>query len=99
MLLTGGAGYVGSACLRWLLNNGHDPIAFDNLLEGNSHAVPAGRLVVGDIRDSAQVADVLKTLQTEVVLHFAAVASVPASIADPATYYDVNVAGTKAVLD
>ena len=53
ILLTGGAGYVGSACLRWLLANGHDPIAFDNMSEGNTAAVPDGRarLVVGDIAD------------------------------------------------
>ena len=40
ILLTGGAGYVGSACLRWLLEHGHDPIAYDNLSEGNTAAVP-----------------------------------------------------------
>ena len=42
ILLTGGAGYIGSACLRWLLRHGHDPIAFDNLSEGNAAAVPEG---------------------------------------------------------
>ena len=47
ILLTGGAGYIGSACLRWLLKHGHDPIAFDNMYEGNALAVPEGRLVVG----------------------------------------------------
>ena len=51
ILLTGGAGYVGSGCLRYLLRNGHDPIAFDNLSEGNQEAVPEGRLLVGDIQD------------------------------------------------
>ena len=40
ILLTGGAGYVGSACLRWLLQHGHDPIAYDNLSDGNAAAVP-----------------------------------------------------------
>ena len=43
ILLTGGAGYVGSACLRWLLEHGHDPIAYDNLSEGNRAAVPGRR--------------------------------------------------------
>ena len=43
ILLTGGAGYIGSACLRWLLKHGHDPIAFDNISEGNAAAVPEGR--------------------------------------------------------
>ena len=52
ILLTGGAGYIGSACLRWLLKHGHDPIAFDNMDEGNAAAVPEGRLVVGDICDT-----------------------------------------------
>ena len=49
ILLTGGAGYVGSACLRWLLEHGHDPIAYDDLSEGNRAAVPGriGRLIVG----------------------------------------------------
>ena len=53
ILLTGGAGYIGSACLRWLLRHGHDPIAYDNLSEGNAAAVPdaAARLIVGDIAD------------------------------------------------
>ncbi len=47
ILLTGGAGYVGSACLRWLLHHGHDPIAYDSLVEGNVAAVPdaSNRLV------------------------------------------------------
>ena len=40
ILLTGGAGYVGSACLRWLLHHGHDPIAYDNLVEGTSRPSP-----------------------------------------------------------
>ena len=40
ILLTGGAGYIGSACLRWLIRHGHDPIVFDNLSEGNAGAVP-----------------------------------------------------------
>ena len=53
VLCTGGAGYVGSACLRWLLKHGHDPIAYDNLSEGNTKAVPQGRLVSGDILDKA----------------------------------------------
>ena len=60
ILLTGGAGYIGSACLRWLLKHGHDPIAFDNMLEGNAAAVPEGRLVVGDICDTPLLT---KTLQ------------------------------------
>ena len=101
ILLTGGAGYVGSACLRWLLERGHDPIAYDNLLEGNAAAVPdaASRLIVGDIAETKRLADVLRAHGTEAVMHFAALASVPDSIADPEAYYRVNVGGTKSVLD
>jgi UDP-glucose 4-epimerase len=101
ILLTGGAGYVGSACLRWLLGHGHDPIAYDNLSEGNIAAVPDApdRLIVGDISETDQLAKVLRQHRVEAVMHFAALASVPDSIADPEAYYRVNVAGTKSVLD
>ena len=101
ILLTGGAGYVGSACLRWLLERGHDPIAYDSLLEGNVAAVPdaANRLIVGDIAETGRLAEVLQSHGVEAVMHFAALASVPDSIADPEAYYRVNVDGTKSVLD
>jgi UDP-glucose 4-epimerase len=101
ILLTGGAGYVGSACLRWLLGHGHDPIAYDNMLEGNTAAVPdaSSRLIVGDIADTDHLAEVLRQHGVEAVMHFAALLSVPDSIADPESYYRVNVVGTKSVLD
>src|SRR5207302_5031644 len=65
ILLTGGAGYIGSACLRWLLGHGHDPIAFDNMYEGNASAVPEGRLVVGDICDTALLTRTLQEHKIE----------------------------------
>jgi UDP-glucose 4-epimerase len=101
ILLTGGAGYVGSACLRWLLNHGHDPIAYDNLQEGNTAAVPdtPARLIIGDIADTGHLTKVLRQRGIDAVMHFAALASVPDSIADPEAYYRVNVGGTKSVLD
>jgi UDP-glucose 4-epimerase len=101
ILLTGGAGYVGSACLRWLLGHGHDPIAYDNMQEGNVAAVPDAprRLIIGDIAETDRLAEVLRQHGVEAVMHFAALASVPDSIADPESYYRVNVAGTKSVLD
>jgi UDP-glucose 4-epimerase len=101
LLLTGGAGYVGSACLRWLLEHGHDPIAYDDLSEGNRAAVPggAGRLIVGKIEDTESLADVMKSRGVEAVMHFAALASVPESVAKPERYYRINVGGTKSVLD
>jgi UDP-glucose 4-epimerase len=101
ILLTGGAGYVGSACLRWLLNHGHAPIAYDNLSEGNLAAVPeaSSRLIEGDIIETERLAEVLRQYGIEAVMHFAALASVPDSITDPEAYYRVNVLGTKSVLD
>jgi UDP-glucose 4-epimerase len=101
ILLTGGAGYVGSACLRWLLAKGHDPIAYDNMSEGNAAAVPdaQNRLVLGDIADTDRLAGILRDHGAEAVMHFAALASVPNSIGDPESYYRVNVGGTKSVLD
>jgi UDP-glucose 4-epimerase len=101
ILLTGGAGYVGSACLRWLLAHGHDAIAYDNLSEGNRAAVPeaADRLIEADIAATDHLAEVLRRHHTEAVMHFAALASVPDSIKDPEAYYRVNIAGTKSVLD
>ena len=102
ILLTGGAGYVGSACLRWLLEHGHDPIAYDNLSEGNRAAVP-------DAPDAAdrgrhrrrrtRLARAMRDHGVEAVMHFAALLSVPESIVKPEEYYDVNVVGTKSVLD
>jgi UDP-glucose 4-epimerase len=101
ILLTGGAGYVGSACLRWLLEHGHDPIAYDNLSEGNLAAVPdaVDRLIVGDIGECNRLTEIMHQHGVEAVMHFAALASVPESIKDPEAYYRVNVGGTKSVLD
>jgi UDP-glucose 4-epimerase len=101
ILLTGGAGYVGSACLRWLLANGHDPIAFDNMDAGNVGAVPdaANRLIRGDIAETDCLAEILRRHGIEAVMHFAAVLSVPESVEKPQKYYRINVVGTKSVLD
>src|SRR5262245_56711432 len=99
ILLTGGAGYVGSACLRWLLKRGHDPLAYDNLVEGNRESIPADRLVVGDILDRAALSRAMADRKVEAVMHFAALASVPASITQPEEYWRINVLGTKSVLD
>ena len=99
ILLTGGAGYIGSACLRYLLKHGHDAIAFDNLAEGNRDAVPDGRLIVGDICNPEALDSAIEAHDVHAVLHFAAVASVPESIEDPEQYWRVNVVGTKTLLD
>lgn len=101
VLCTGGAGYVGSACLRHLLKEGHDAFAYDNLSEGNAGAVDdaSRRLVVGDLADAALLEDTMRRLSIDAVMHFAAVASVPESLKDPASYWHHNVVGTKTLLD
>jgi UDP-glucose 4-epimerase len=99
ILLTGGAGYVGSACLRGLLDRGHQPIAFDNLSRGNAPAVPDGLLEIGDIEDKQSMVAAIRKHGIEAVMHFATVASVPESIRDPEQYWRTNVLGTKNVLN
>ncbi len=99
ILLTGGAGYVGSAALRWLLDKGHDALAFDDLSAGHAAAVPEGRLVNGSILDVDALVTAMETQRTEAVMHFAALASVPDSIRAPDEYWATNVLGTKNVLD
>ncbi|MEM6678234.1 MAG: UDP-glucose 4-epimerase GalE [Pseudomonadota bacterium] len=99
ILCTGGAGYVGSHCLRHFAARGHDVVAFDDLSEGNAAAVTAGPLVQGDIRDHAALASAILAHRIDAVAHFAAKISVPASIADPCTYWSVNLDGTRALLE
>lgn len=98
ILVTGGAGYVGSACTRYLLEQGVDAVAYDNLSTGHREAVPAERLIVGDIRDQAGLVSALKDIGAEAVMHFAALAYVGESVTHPQRYYDTNVAGSLSVL-
>ncbi len=99
VLCTGGAGYVGSSCVRWLLANGHDAVAYDNLSEGNRESLPEDRLIIGDIEDRQRLTQALRSHQSEAVMHFAAVACVPQSVREPDLYWHVNVLGTKSMLD
>ena len=97
----GGCRLCRQCLLRWLLAHGHDPVAFDNLSEGNFEGVPhaSTRLIRGDIAETDHLVSILRERSIEAVMHFAALASVPDSIADPEAYYRVNVGGTKSVLD
>lgn len=99
ILVTGGAGYVGSHAVRLLLRNGHDVTIYDNLSRGHRAAVPAGRLVVGELADRAKLADVLRAKNIEAVMHFAAFALVGESVADPALYYENNVVAALSLLE
>jgi UDP-glucose 4-epimerase len=99
ILLTGGAGYVGSACLRYLLAHGHEGVAYDNLVEGHREAVPEGRLVVGDIHDTQLLVRTLREWNVEAVMHFAAATCVGESVSEPEYHYRNNVGGSLSVLE
>ncbi|ETN93140.1 UDP-glucose 4-epimerase [Gammaproteobacteria bacterium MOLA455] len=99
ILLTGGAGYVGSACLRLLKDSGHRVVAFDNLVEGHADAVDGADLVIGDIRDTSLLEKTLRDHEIEAVMHFAAATNVGESVVNPAYHYDNNVGGTLSLLN
>lgn len=99
ILLTGGAGYVGSAALRHLAKNGHEVLAYDNLVEGHPKAVGEHPLVVGDIADTALLTKTLRDFGADAVMHFAAATNVGESVENPAYHYGNNVGGTLSLLN
>jgi UDP-glucose 4-epimerase len=99
ILVTGGAGYIGSHTVRLLLAGGHDVTVLDSLVYGHRAAVPAGRLVVGDIGDAPALDRLFAEKKPEAVVHFAAFAYVGESVTDPAKYYANNLVGSLALLD
>lgn len=99
LLVTGGAGYIGSIVASQLLAAGHDVVVLDNLSRGHRKAVPSdARLVVADLLDRDALARAVGD-QFDGVLHFAALALVPESVAAPELYYRTNVVGTLNLLD
>ncbi|MCX8279138.1 UDP-glucose 4-epimerase GalE [Phyllobacterium sp. 0TCS1.6C] len=99
VLVTGGAGYIGSHTAKLLHANGVEPIVFDNLATGNRSSVRWGPFVHGDILDTSSLARTLTQYKPDAVVHFAASAYVGESVEDPAKYYRNNVAGTLSLLD
>ncbi len=100
VLVTGGAGYVGSVSVEALVAAGHDVVVLDDLGTGHRAAVVAGaRLVVGSYGDAAAMRDLLVAVPIDAVLHCAARSLVGESIADPALYYRENVAGGVTLLE
>ena len=100
ILVTGGAGFVGSHTCKALSRRGFLPIAYDNLSRGHREVVKWGPLEVGDIADSARLHTVLNKYHPMAVMHFAAYAYVGESVEQPILYYHNNFTGTaKSVAD
>ncbi len=99
ILVTGGAGYVGSACLRYLLARGCEAFAIDDLSQGHAEAIPKDRLIVGDINDTDGLIGTLGEVRADAVMHFAAATCVGESVEDPEHYYRTNIGGTMSLLE
>lgn len=99
VIVTGGAGYVGSHACKALLSAGFNPVTYDNLSIGNRWAVKWGPLERGDILDPARLSEVFQEYQPVAVMHFAAFALVGESMREPGRYFRNNVVGTLNLLD
>jgi UDP-arabinose 4-epimerase len=99
VLVTGGAGYVGSHACKALARAGYLPVCYDNLVRGHEWAVKWGPFERGDILDRERLAAVLQRYRPLAVMHFAALAYVGESVDDPAEYYRTNVVGSIELLE
>ena len=100
VLVTGGAGYIGSHMVLELLDAGESVIVLDNLSTGYDWAVPkAAPLFVGDTGDQALVTKLLREHRVEAIIHFAASIVVPDSVRDPLAYYRNNTANSRALIE
>jgi UDP-arabinose 4-epimerase len=94
ILVTGGAGYVGSHACKALAKAGYTPVVFDSLSRGHREAVRWGPLVIGELSDRTALVTAMRQHSVTAVMHFAAFAYVGESVADPELYYRNNVIGT-----
>ncbi|HVY84508.1 MAG TPA: NAD-dependent epimerase/dehydratase family protein, partial [Caulobacterales bacterium] len=99
VLVTGGAGYVGSHCCLALARAGHRVVAYDNLSNGHAAFVKWGPFEQGDIRDKARLAAVFAAHKPDAVIHCAALIEVGVSVQNPAAFYDNNVVGSLVLFD
>jgi UDP-glucose 4-epimerase len=99
VLVTGGAGYIGSHTVDALRRTAFKPIVMDNLQLGNAEAVGTSPLIVADIADDHAVTSAVRQYETTSVIHFAAYKNVGESMADPGRYFRNNVAGTLALVN
>ena len=99
ILVTGGAGYIGSFTTRLLLEEGYQPTVLDNLSKGHRQAVGEARFIKADLLNKPQLESIFREDSYDAVMHFAALASVAESIEDPASYYQTNVTGSINLLE
>jgi UDP-glucose 4-epimerase len=99
ILVTGGAGYIGSHVVRQLGNAGETVVSLDNLSTGFKKAIGSGELVIGDTGDTRLLDKVFKNHDIDTVMHFAAKTIVPESVADPLMYYGNNTANSRSLLE
>src|SRR6516165_8446843 len=99
ILVTGGAGYIGSHTCKALRLAGFEPVTYDNLARGNLEAVKWGPLELGELVDGARLREEFARYRPAAVVHFAALAYVDESNRNPTLYYQNNVGGTAALLD
>jgi len=99
ILVTGGLGYVGCHAVKMLVERGEEVVNLDNLAFGHIEAACGSEVVIGDIGDRDLLRHVFSTHDIEAVMHFAALADVPESVADPHKYYITNVASSLALLE
>ncbi len=98
ILVTGGAGFIGSHACKALAHAGYRPVVFDDLSNGHAEAVKWGPLVVGDVRDAAALEACMISHDVSAVIHFAGLIEVGRSVSAPDVYWDVNLGGTAAVM-
>ena len=98
ILVTGGAGYIGSHTVKVLVEKGYRVLVVDNLSTGNKDFVKRAKLIVCDCGDYEKMLNILKTFMPDAVIHFAAYIVVPESVKNPLKYYENNVAKTIALL-
>lgn len=99
ILVTGGAGYIGSYVVKYLLNRGSEVVVLDDLSNGYVDAVPEGLLVKGEIGDAALLDRLLSDYEVDAVMNFASFIEVGESVRSPAKYYQNNVGQTTVLLD
>jgi UDP-glucose-4-epimerase GalE len=99
ILIAGGAGYIGSHAVRLFVERGHEVTVYDNLCRGHAEAVRGGKLVQGDLLDTAHLERTLRAEKIEAVVNFAALTYVGESVKQPADYYRANLVGSLSLLE